>query len=65
MGVKLCQGCREVRFKNGMTWCGLHQQDYPDAVQCARYQPEPGPSVHAESGTGLAWEGIAFTDVAQ
>lgn len=63
MGVKLCQACREVRFEAGLSWCGLHQRDFPDAVQCARFQPEPKPAtVHAEGGTDQPWAGIAFAD---
>lgn len=66
MGVKLCQACREVRFETGLSWCGLHQQDFPDAVQCGRFQPEPGPPVvHAEGGTDQPWAGIAFADNGQ
>lgn len=65
MGVKLCQACREVRFEAGLSWCGLHQRDFPDAEQCARFQPEPGlrPPVGAETGIDLPW--IAFADCVQ
>ena len=66
MNVKFCQACREVRFEEGSSWCGLHQRDYPDAMQCARFQPEPGLGVvHAECGTDLPWTGIAFANSEQ
>ena len=70
LNVELCQACQEVRFEGGLSWCGLHQRDYPDAVQCARFQPgfqpEPGPgAVHAECGTDLPWTGVAFADNGQ
>ncbi len=61
MGVKLCQACREVRFEAGLTWCDVHQQGYPDAVQCVRFQPEAEPgSVHAEGGTNQPYERDCF-----
>jgi hypothetical protein len=63
----LCKFCREVQFEAGLSWCGLHQRDWPDAVQCGRYQPDSGPEgippqvvVSAEFGTG-----IAFAEYAQ
>lgn len=63
MGVYLCQACRLEEEQGGLLYC--KHPSWPDAVQCAHFQPEPGPSVHAESGAGLPWDGIAFADVAQ
>ena len=70
MSIKLCQWCREVRFEGGCYWCSLQQRDFPDADQCARYQPDSGPEaisdvVHAESGIHPVWLGIALANCKQ
>ena len=69
---KVCVDCREVRYQvdqPGLYTCGLHQVNFPDAVDCSLYQPEPGSSAVSEPGPALVsaefGTGIAFADSGQ
>jgi hypothetical protein len=60
--MKSCTLCRHNRrIQNGPNaWlheCALSQRDYPNALDCAQYEPPPLPAVgYEQSGMGYVFD---------